>query len=136
MSAIDALGVGGDLLEVDRRLAALEALEESGRGELDEVAIPGRGRRQQRQVEAVELSGRAAGVVLNDVRLAAEDRLDVVLAASRDQLHGAVHHPVVGQGERRLVERRRPRGQRLDLAGPVEQRVLGVDVEMGAGRGH
>ena len=51
-----AFGVGRDLLEVDRRLAALKALEEPRRGELDEVAVAGRGRRQQRQVEAIEPS--------------------------------------------------------------------------------
>ena len=131
-----ALGVGGDLLQVDRRLAALEALEEAGRGELDEVPVAGRGRREQRQVEAVEPSRRAAGVVLDDVRLTAEDRLDAVLAAGREQLDGAVHHAVVGQPQGRLAERRRALGQLVDLARPVEQRVLGMDVEVGAGGAH
>ena len=53
------------------------------------------------------------------------------------ELDRAVHDAVVGQAERRLVERRRALGELVDLARAVEQRVLGVDVEVGAGRrGH
>ncbi len=131
-----AVCVGGDLLEVDRRLTTLKALEEAGGRELHEVAVAGRRRRDQRQVEAFEPAGGPARVVLDDVRLAPEDRLDVVLAAGGEKLHGAVHHAVIGQRQRRLSERRGPLGQLLDLARPVEQRVLGVDVEVGAGRTH
>ena len=115
--------------------------QEARRAELDEVAVAGRRGGQQRQVEAVEpvaaVRGRAAaGVVVDDVDLAAEDRLDAVLAAGREQLDGAVHHPVVGESEGRLTERRGPRREVVDLARPVEQRVLGVDVEVGAGGAH
>src|SRR5687768_4082485 len=42
-----------------------------------------------------------------------------------------VHHPVVGQAERRLPERGRALGERVDRAGAVEDRILGVDVKMG-----
>src|SRR5207302_9844759 len=45
------LGVGRDLLDVDRRLAPLESLEESSRRQLDQVAIAGVGGGQQRQVD-------------------------------------------------------------------------------------
>ena len=48
---------------------------------------------------------------------------------------GAVHDAVVGQPERRLAEVRGALGERLDLARAVEQRVLGMDVQMGAGGG-
>ena len=78
-----ALGVRRHLLEVDRRLAALIALEEAGRGQLDEVPVAGRRRGQQRQVEAVEPAGRTPRVIGDDVHLAPEDRLDAVLAAGR-----------------------------------------------------
>ena len=81
-----ALGVGGDLRHVDRRLAALVALEEAGRAQLDQVAVAGRRRRQQRQVEAVQPARGAPLVVVDDVRLAAEDRLDAVLARGGEQL--------------------------------------------------
>ena len=45
-------------------------------------------------------------------------------------LDRAVHHAVVGEAERRLPERRRALGERVDPARAVEQRVLGVDVEV------
>ncbi len=126
-----ALRVALDLLEVDGRLAALQPLQEAGRGELDEVAVAGVVGGQQRQVVALDLAG--GGVVVDEVDLAADDRLDAVLGARLVQLDRAVHHAVVGERERRLVERRRARRQRVDLARAVEQRVLGVDVQMGAG---
>jgi hypothetical protein len=46
-------------------------------------------------------------------------------------LHGAVHHAVVGEPEGRLVEGGGPLGESVDAAGAVENRVLGMDVEMG-----
>ena len=116
----DALRVTGDLREIERRLAALVALEEAGRGELDEIAVAGRGGREQREMVALEPAGRPAGMVLDDVHLAAEDRLDVVLAARREQLNGSVHHAVIGQSEGRLFERGGPGGELLDLARSVE----------------
>jgi hypothetical protein len=129
----DALGVALDLGQVDGRLAALQPLQKAGRGELDQVAVAGVALGQQRQVVAL---GTACGrVVVDQVDLTAEDRLDVVLAAGRVHLDGAVHDAVIGQPQGRLVELGRPLGERLDLARPVEQRVLGVNVEMCAGGG-
>src|SRR5207237_2014322 len=104
-----AFSVAGDLLQVDRWLAALIALEEPARGELDEVAVAGRGGGQERQVEAVEAARSPARVVLDDVDLAAEDRLDPVLATRREKLDGAVHHAVVCQSQCRLLVRGSPR---------------------------
>ena len=57
-------------------------------------------------------------------------------AACLLELDRAVHDPVIGEPEGRLPELGRAGGELLDLARPVEQRVLGVDVEVGAGRGH
>ena len=39
----DTVGMIRDLREVDRRLAALVALEEAGRAQLDQIAVAGRG---------------------------------------------------------------------------------------------
>ena len=72
-------------------------------------------------------------MVVDEVDLAADDRLDAVLRARLVQLDGAVHHAVVGQRQGRLVERRGALRERVDLARAVEQRVLGVNVQMGAG---
>ena len=69
--------------------------------------------------------------VVDVVGLEAEDRLDPVLLAGLVVLDRAVHHAVVGQAERRLPIGGRTLGELVDLGGAVEQRVLGVDVEMG-----
>ena len=58
-----------------------------------------------------------------------------VLAGRLVVLDRAVHDAVVGQPERGLAEVGGALGERLDLARAVEQRVLGVDVQMGAGGG-
>ena len=76
------------------------------------------------------------GMILDHVRLAAQDRLDPVLLAGREELNGPVHHPVVGERQRRLAEGGRTLGQLVDLASPVEQRVLGMDVQVGASGAH
>ena len=79
------------------------------------------------------MRGRAACVVVDEVDLAAHDRLDAVLAGGLVELDRAVHDAVVGQAEGRLAEVGGALGERVDLARAVEQRVLGVDVEIGAG---
>ncbi len=127
------LGVALDLGQVDGGLAALQALQEACRGELDQVAIARVALGQQRQV--VALGAPARRVVVDQIDLTAEDRLDVVLAAGRVHLDGPVHDAVVGQSQGRLSELGRALGQRLDLARTIEQGVLGVNVEMCAGRG-
>src|SRR5204863_2709015 len=73
--------------------------------------------------------------IVHEVRLEPEDRLDAVGVASLVELDGAVHDAVVGQTERRLAELGRAGRQLVDLARAVEQRVLGVDVEMRAAGG-
>ena len=85
------------------------------------------------QREVVVLVAPARGLVVDEVDLTAEDRLDAVLAGGLEVLDRAVHHAVVGQPERGLAEVRRALGEGVDLARAVEQRVLGVDVQMGAG---
>ena len=73
----------------------------------------------------------ALGVaIVDEVGLEADDRLDPVLAAGLVELDGAVHHPVVGEPERRHPELGGAGGHRVDLAGAVEQRVLAVDVQV------
>ena len=130
-----AVGVALDLSEVHRRLAPVQAFQEAGRGELDEVAVAGVVGGEQRQVVALGLAGPGGGVVVDEIDLAADDRLDAVLGARLVELDRAVHDAVVGQAERRLAELRGARRQRVDLARAVEQRVLGVHVQMGAGWG-
>jgi hypothetical protein len=112
----------------------VQALEEPGAGELDEVAIARVGLGQQREVVAL-LARRGVAAVVDEIDLAALDRLDPVLLAGLEQLDGAIHHPVVGKAQGGLPEGRGALGERVDRAGSVEQGVLRVDMEMGAGGG-
>ncbi len=132
--ADDALGVLGEQLEVDPRLAAVQALEEALARQRREVleALVGGG--EQRQVVALDLAI-ADGAIVDEVGLEAEQRLDVVLLRGLVELDRAVHDAVVGQADRRLVERGGAFGELVDLASAVEQRVFGVDVEVRDGRG-
>ena len=77
------------------------------------------------------VADRLGAAVVDEVGLEAEDRLDAVLAAGLVVLDRPVHDPVVGEPEGRLAVRGRALGERVDPAGAVEHRVLGVHVEMG-----
>ena len=100
----DPLGVLLDLGQVDARLAALQPLEEAGRRQPHEVAIAGVVGGQQREVVAFDAPRALVGMVVDEVDLTADDRLDPVCSACLLQLDGAVHDAVVGQPERRLIK--------------------------------
>ena len=74
---------------------------------------------------------RGGGVLVNEVDLAADDRLDAMACTRVVELDRPVHHAVVGEPEGRLVELCGESGELLDLAGAIQQRVLGVDVQVG-----
>src|SRR5205085_9318326 len=61
--------------------------------------------------------------------------LDPVFPARLVELHGAVHHAVVGEPEGGLPEGRGALREVVDLAGAVEERVLRVDVQVDGFRG-
>ena len=124
--------------DVDVGLAPAESLEEAGRGELHQVAEALVGAREERQVVALAPAvGRR--VVVDEVGLHADDRLDPGLLARLVVVDGAVHGAVIGDAERGHAELGGPLGHRidralrgllLDLAMAVEQRILAVDVQM------
>ena len=129
-----ALGVGGEHLHVDVGLAAREALEEAGRGELDQVGEAGVALGQQGEVVALVFRLLLDRLhVVDEVGLEADDRLDPVLLAGLVEVDGAVHHAVVGEAQRRLPQLGGAGRHRVDLAGAVEQRVLAVGVEVDGG---
>jgi len=68
--------------------------------------------------------------VVDQIGLEADDWLDVVRPAGLVEVDRAVHHPVVGEAEGGHAELGRPLHHRVDLAGPVEQRILAVDMQM------
>jgi hypothetical protein len=121
--------------QVDVGLAPPQALEEALGRQLDQVAEAHVGRGQQRQVVALELD-RVVADVVDEVGLEAQDRLDPVLLAGLVELERPVHDAVVGQAQCGLPELGRPRRECVDPARAVQQRVLGVDVQVDGGRRH
>jgi hypothetical protein len=119
----------GQNVPVDARLV-VEAVDERGRRELDQVPVPGEILREEDHVE-VALAARAilarAG---RDVRLHPEDRLDPRLLRLLVELDRPEQVAVVGERERGHAELGRALDHRVDLARAVEQAVVGVPVEV------
>ena len=69
--------------------------------------------------------------VVRHVRLEADDRLDVDLAARLVEVEDAVHVAVVGDADRRLTVGRGCGDRVGDTRRAVEHRELGVDMEVG-----
>ena len=124
--------VAPEELPVDTRLVVV-ALEVPERAELDQVAVARVVGCQQREVR---VALRLRPSIVDDVDLAAEDRLDALVARRLVELDRARHRAVVGERHGRHLELGRLCGQRRDPARPVEDRVLGVDVEVDELGGH
>lgn len=78
----------------------------------------------------------ATTMIINEVDLTAEDGLDALFLAGLVEVDGTVHNAVVGETQRRLTKLRGPRGKVFDVTRAIEQRVLGVDVEVDCGGAH
>ena len=61
-----------------------------------------------------------------DVDLAADDRLDALGRACLVERHGAVHHPMVGDGDGGMSGRLRRLRDVFDAAGSVQKAVFAV----------
>ena len=113
-------------LPVDAWLVVV-ALEVAEGAQLDQVRVPLVGLGEEREVR-VALRQRTA--IVRDVHLAAEDRLDARLSSLAVELDRPRQGAVVGEGDRGHLQPRRLLDERGDPARTVEDRVLGVDVEM------
>ena len=71
-----------------------------------------------------------AKAVFDHVGLETDDGLDAGLAALLVELDDAGQHPVVGDGQSRHAQLHGPLDQVVHLAGAIERRVVGVDVQM------
>ena len=122
----EPLGVAFEVPPVDARLVVV-ALEVAGRGELDQipVALVRLGEEGQMRVALLLLGG-----VVADVDLAADQRLDAGLLRVLVELDGAGERAVVGESDGGHLELGGAGGEVRDPAGPVEDRELGVDVEV------
>ncbi len=135
----DAAGVGLEQLVVDARLVVV-ALEVAERAELDQVVVALGRLGQQREVVPVALARvHARAAVVDEVDLAAQQRLDAGLPGRAVELDRARHGAVVGDPDGGHAELDRPLDELGDAACAVQHRILGVDVQMGVtghGRSH
>ena len=125
------LGVLREQLLVDARLV-VEPLGVAGRDELDQVVVPLLGLGEQHQVigRFARRAALRAPIARRDVDLAAEDRIDPALARLVVKDHRREHVAVLGDRHRRHLQLDRLVEQLLDPARAVEQRILGVQVEV------
>ena len=127
----DALAVLGQQLLVHARLV-VEALQVGACRELDQVAVAGVILREQRQVEVV-VGARVRLLeprIGRDIRLDADDGLDVAGARFLVEVDGTVERPVVRHRDGLLAERLHPIHHVRDAAQAIEQAVLGVKVKV------
>ncbi len=109
----------------------IEAFQAGGGGQADEVAIAFLGFAQQRQVVVGSVGFVLdPAVVARDVDFAADDRVHAVLLGGEVELRGAEEIAVIGYRYRRLLQALNELHQAGNLAGAVEQRVVGVTVQV------
>ena len=116
----------------------VHALDVSGGHDLHEVlvAVVVLGEQDEVVVLLVVVVLEVVVVVLRDVDLAAEDGLDVrMLLGHVAEVLDAVHVAVVGDGEAGHAQFFGPAEELLDVAHPVEDGVLGMDVQVYEGHG-
>ncbi len=123
----------GEQLAVHPGLVVV-ALEVGLGDELHEVRVAGRGAGEHRAVAralvAAILARPLEAAARGHVELAAEDRLHSRLGARGVEVHRAEEVAVVGEGQRRELERLGPIDQLLEAGRPVEQAVLRVHVQV------
>ena len=107
------------------------------RGKLDEVSVPGRVLSEQDQVVIWFGAGRRPcanpAIAGRDVRFNPNDRLDASLLRLLLKTPGSVEVAVVGDCERRLLELERALNEAIDPVRPVQQRILGVTMQVHEG---
>ena len=87
-------------------------------------------RQHQQVIVFVSVARRAVVLVLADIELAAQDRLDSLGLGRREKVHSPIDISVVGHRDRLLSQRRHPVNQLGNVASPVQQRVLGMQMQM------
>ena len=130
----EALMVLGQQVLVHARLV-VEAFQVRLAGELEQVLVAGPVRRQQDQVKVLVMGKLALAFPVEaalggHVGLAADDRFDAGGGGLLVELDGAKEVSVVGNGDGRHAEILGFLDEGVDLVGPVEETVLGVDVEV------
>ncbi len=114
---------------IDARLV-VEAVEVAGGDQLDEVAVAFLVFAQQHQVVVAVGFALDADALLRDVDFAADDGVDAVVLGVVVELDRAEEVAVIGHGDGGHFLLGDDLHELRDLAGSVEQRVVGVAVKM------
>ena len=125
-------------LLVDARLV-VEPFEVAGGDQGEEVAVATLIGRQEDQVVGLGQPDVVALVLVvrgSEIHFAAENRLHPVLLRGEEEIDRAEQVAMVGHRHRWHAQLRRLRTHLPHLHRPVEERVLGVAVEMDEGRAH
>ena len=104
-------------------------------GELHQIPVTGGIFCQHHKVIAAFLLG--LGVIngsIDDIHLIADDRLDPGSRAELEQLNGAIHHTVVGEGQGGHPKLHSPIHHRWQLGRPIQEAVIAVIVERDEGQ--
>ena len=117
---------------VDARLV-VKPFEMRRRDELDQVLVADLVLGQQHQM--IRRVPRVAGFLVQpaarrDVRLASDDRFDAAFRRRLVEIDRAVHVAVIGDRDRRHLRRVRLLHHVINAARPIEQAVLGVQMQM------
>jgi hypothetical protein len=129
--ADEAFGVLGEIALADAGLA-VEAVEGGFGGDADEVAIAlFVGGEDEEVIVVVTFARGAVVLVFGDVELAAEDGLDAFFLGRFKEMDCAVDVAMVGHGDGLLAEGGDAVDEFGEVAGSVEEGVLGVEMEVG-----
>ena len=113
----------------------IKALRKGRRVQEAQVAVAHLVAAQQNQV----VHGRVVLVYLvgalpgGHIHLAADDGLDPLRLARLVEVHHAVHDAVVGDGHGALAQLLHPLDQQGNAAGPVQQGIFGMDMQVDKG---
>jgi hypothetical protein len=117
-------------LLADARLP-VEAMQRGLRGDTDQVAVPFLVFRQHQQMVIVVVWRIGAVVLcLAHVEFAAQDGLDALFLSSVKKVHCSIDISVIGHRNRFLTQRRYPAYELFNVASPVQQRVLRMQMQM------
>ena len=113
----------------------IKSLEMRGRGKAHEVLVADFIFGQQQEMVVAVLARPAVGLAVKpaagrDVHFAADDRLEILALGLLIKIHRAMHHAMIGDGQRGEVQLHRSVDQLVQTAGAIEHRKLAVDMQV------
>ncbi len=125
------LGMLRQQVQIDARLV-VEPVQVGGRNQLDEVAVALLVFAQQHQVVVGAVGARLVPLA-RDIHLAADDGMHAGLPGGVIEFHRAEEVAVIGHGHRRHLLLDGELHQLIDIARPIQQRIVGVAMQVDEG---